>query len=58
MVGQVGMVARPGSKAGQARFWSARPTSTVPVLANVTLVDSVPVVVDLVPTGVQELSGV
>ena len=57
MVDQVGMVARPGSKAGQARFWSARPTSTVLALADATLVDSVPAIVDLVPVGVEELSG-
>ena len=58
MAGQVGMVARPGSKAGQARFWLARPTLTVPALADATLVDSVPAVVDLVPAGVEELSRV
>jgi hypothetical protein len=45
------MAARLGSKAGQARFRSTRPTSTVPVLADATLVDSVPV--NLVPTGVR-----
>ena len=57
MASQAGMVARPGSKASQAGFQLARPTSTVLALADATLVDSVPAVVDLVPAGVEKLSG-
>jgi len=51
------MAARLGSKASLSRFWSAKPTSSVPVLADATLVDLVPSVIDLVPTGVEKLSG-
>jgi len=50
------MAARPGSKSSLARFWSTRPTSTIPTLVDVTLVDSVPDVIDLVPAGVEKLS--
>ena len=51
------MAARPGSKSSLARFWSTRPTSTIPTLVDVTLVDSVPDVIDLVPAGVEKFSG-